>query len=58
MQLDCKEPTMAYRDFLEGETRYTSLKKTFPEEAEKLFAQSEQDAQERFAKYAQMAQGK
>ncbi|MDO4502620.1 MAG: pyruvate:ferredoxin (flavodoxin) oxidoreductase [Coriobacteriia bacterium] len=57
MQLDCKEPTMPYQDFLNGETRYTSLKKTFPDEAEKLFALGEQDARERFAKYQAMAKG-
>ncbi len=43
-QLDSKEPTASYRDFLMGEVRYNSLTRAFPERAEKLFAASEADA--------------
>ena len=43
-QLDSKEPTASYRDFLMGEVRYNSLTRAFPERAEKLFARSEADA--------------
>ncbi len=35
--LDSKEPKKSIQDFLNSEVRYASLKKTFPEEAEKLF---------------------
>ena len=52
--VDCKEPTLDYEEFLAGETRYASLKKTFPENAEKLFAIGKEDAKKRYAKYKGM----
>ena len=54
--LDSKEPTMSYQDFLAGEVRYASLHRTFPLNAEKLFAQAEQDAKERYESYRKLAQ--
>ena len=36
--LDSKAPTMAYEDFLKGETRFLALTRTFPENAKTLFA--------------------
>lgn len=54
--LDSKEPTKPLRDFLETEVRYTSLKRTFPEEAEELFAAAEKDAKERYENYRRMAE--
>ncbi len=53
-QLDSKEPTMPYKEFLAGEVRYNSLTRSFPENAEKLFEQSSQDAEERYKKYSDM----
>lgn len=53
--LDSKEPSADFQEFLLGEVRYTSLQKTFPDEAEKLFAKAEQDAKERYASYVRMA---
>ncbi|MBR6471937.1 MAG: pyruvate:ferredoxin (flavodoxin) oxidoreductase [Victivallales bacterium] len=49
--LDSKPPVMPYTDFLDGETRYAALKRTFPENAEKFFAQGETDAQARYQHY-------
>ena len=49
--VDCKEPTLPYEEFLMGETRYSSLKKTFPDNAEKLFAQGAKDAEERSQRF-------
>ena len=46
--LDSKEPTLPYRDFLAGEVRYSSLYHSFPNNAEKLFRQAEEDAAERY----------
>ena len=46
--LDSKEPTGDYQAFLDGEVRYQSLKLKNKERAEKLFAQSEQNAKERY----------
>ncbi|MGN0243404.1 MAG: pyruvate:ferredoxin (flavodoxin) oxidoreductase [Lachnospiraceae bacterium] len=37
-----------YQEFLNNETRYTRLTRSFPERAEKLFAASEQAAKERY----------
>ena len=53
--LDSKEPTTSFQDFLNSEVRYTSLKQSFPEVAEELFAQAEENAKERYAGYKKMA---
>jgi len=55
-QLDSKEPTMDYQQFLEGEVRYASLHKTFPQNAETLFAQAGQEAKARYESYKKMAE--
>lgn len=55
--LDSKAPTLSFRDFLMGEIRYTALKKQFPDKAEELFAQAEQEAKARLALYQKLAQG-
>ena len=47
-QLDSKEPTLPYEEFLNGEVRYASLRRTFPENAEKLFAEGTRQAKERY----------
>ncbi|WP_122643448.1 pyruvate:ferredoxin (flavodoxin) oxidoreductase [Luxibacter massiliensis] len=48
--LDSKEPKAEdYQAFLDGEVRYNALKRANPEKAEKLFAQNEQEAMERYA---------
>ena len=39
--LDSKEPTGNYVDFIKSETRYARLAQSFPERAEKLFADAE-----------------
>lgn len=54
-QLDSKEPTGDYQAFLQGEVRYSSLARKFPEIAPALYAKSEQDARERFACYKELA---
>jgi pyruvate-ferredoxin/flavodoxin oxidoreductase len=53
--LDSKETTMNFREFLMGEVRYSSLKKKYPEKAEKLFQKTEQDAKERLENYKRLA---
>jgi len=55
--LDSKEPAWdKFQDFLDGEVRYTSLKKTFPEEAERLDALAEKNAKWRYNSYKRMAE--
>ena len=46
--LDSKAPTMPYEDFLDGEVRYAALRRTFPENAKKLFAEGTRLAKERY----------
>jgi len=55
-QLDSKPPKEGFRDFLMGEVRYSSLTRTFPENAKKLFAQAEAEMKERYELYRQMAE--
>ena len=56
--LDSKEPTASFQEFLTGEVRYSALQKSFPEEAEELFAKAEKDAQERYESYKRLAEAK
>jgi pyruvate-ferredoxin/flavodoxin oxidoreductase len=53
--LDSKEPKESFRDFIMGEVRYSSLAKAYPEQAEELFAKTEQDAMERLENYKRLA---
>ncbi len=53
--LDSPEPKRPYTDFLEGEVRYSALKRTFPDNAEALFARGAEQAKERYEKYKKMS---
>ncbi len=52
--LDSKAPTDSYEDFILGEVRYSSLKRSNPERAARLFAKSEAEAKERFERYQKL----
>ena len=52
--LDSKAPSIDYEEFLDGEVRYASLRRTFPENAETLFAEGARLSRERYEKYAAM----
>ncbi len=54
-QLDSPEPIMDYREFLEGEVRYSSLQLTFPERARELFAKSEQEAKAKYQRLVELS---
>jgi len=55
--LDSKEPDWTkFQEFLSSEVRYSSLKKTFPAEAIKLFEIAEEDARWRYNFYRRMAE--
>ncbi len=55
-QLDSKEPDWsAFQNFLNGEVRYTSLKKAFPKEAAELFLAAEENAKWRYDSYRRLA---
>ena len=55
-ELDSKEPDWSkFQDFLKSEVRYTSLQKSFPENAEVLFERAEKDAKWRYNSYKRLA---
>ena len=54
--LDSKAPTLGYEDFLRGESRYSALDITFPENAKELFARAAEQARRRYESYAKMAE--
>jgi pyruvate-ferredoxin/flavodoxin oxidoreductase len=54
--LDSKEPDWSlFQGFLNSEVRYTSLKKSFPEQAAELFMAAETNAKWRYESYKRMA---
>ncbi len=55
--LDSKEPSLPYADFLDGEVRYSSLRRTFPDNAETLFNKGADLARERYRKYKALEGG-
>jgi len=55
-QLDYKGPNGTLHDFIMGEVRYNVLTRSFPKEAERLHKKLEEDINERYKKYKQMAE--
>ena len=53
--LDSKEPSESFQDFLMGQVRYSSLVRSFPNEAELLFKKAEEQAKERYETYKTLA---
>ncbi|WP_461631852.1 pyruvate:ferredoxin (flavodoxin) oxidoreductase [Labilibaculum euxinus] len=54
--LDSKEPVWEnFQNFLLGEVRYTSLQKSFPEQAKELFVAAEENAKWRYKTYKRQA---
>ncbi|MSS64698.1 pyruvate:ferredoxin (flavodoxin) oxidoreductase [Velocimicrobium porci] len=47
-QLDSKEPTLDYKDFIMGEVRYNRLSRSNPERAQELFDKAEKDAKAKY----------
>ncbi len=47
-QMDSKDPSASYRDFIMNEVRYSSLARKFPERAEELFAEAEKQAKAKY----------
>ena len=55
--LDSKEPDWSkFQDYLAGEVRFLSLKKAFPEEADELFAATQEAALKRYKSYVRKTQ--
>ena len=55
-KLDSKAPNGKLREFMMGETRFSSLTRTFPETAERLFAEAEVQCEKRYEKYRKLAE--
>ncbi len=56
LQLDSKEPDFSkLRDWMLMQTRFSALKRTFPERAEELFKKAEEDARWRWNYYKHLA---
>jgi pyruvate-ferredoxin/flavodoxin oxidoreductase len=54
--IDSKEPDWSkFQEYLMGEVRYTSLMKSFPEEAEELFKAAEENAKWRYKSYKRLS---
>ncbi len=53
--LDSKDPKGDFQEFIMGESRYGSLKLSFPEKADRLYEKAERDAKERLEKYKALA---
>lgn len=54
--LDSKEPKGNVRDFIMGQVRYSAIAKQFPDVAEELFTQLEENIQERYETYKRLAE--
>ncbi len=54
-QLDSKEPTADYQEFLTNEVRYSSLARSNPERAKELFANAEASAKAKYKKLVRLA---
>ncbi len=46
--LDSKEPTLDYEEFLDGEVRFSSLRRTFPDNADALFKEGAKLAADKY----------
>jgi pyruvate-ferredoxin/flavodoxin oxidoreductase len=53
---DSKEITGNFQEFIKGERRYTSLLKTAPADAERVYAEAEKDAHRRFELFKKMGE--
>ena len=56
--LDSKEPNGKFKEFIMGQTRYSSLAKEFPQVADKLFELTEKQAMERYEDYKKLSEMK
>ena len=52
--LDSKAPTADYIEFINGETRYSSLKRSFPGKAEKLFSIAAENSIDKYNKLVRL----
>lgn len=58
LQLDSRTPTRKVQDFMLMETRFKMLTKSKPEDAKRLWAEAQQDAEKRYRFYEYLASRK
>jgi pyruvate-ferredoxin/flavodoxin oxidoreductase len=56
LKIDAKAPTIPYKEFLEGEVRYSALEVSFPENADELFAKAEDIAERDYNELLRLAE--
>ena len=54
--LDYKKPTLPVEEFFNGEVRYAGLRVKYPETAQRLFAQAQAQADQRYETYCRLAE--
>jgi len=54
--LDSKEPKNSFKEFINGEVRYSQLMNVFPEVADGMFDLAEEYAAERYARYKKLSE--
>jgi len=55
LRLDSPPPTIPYREFAMTEARFSALRQTHPEHAERLLEQAQQEVTERYEQYQRLA---
>jgi pyruvate-ferredoxin/flavodoxin oxidoreductase len=58
LSLDSRTPTRKVKDYFQQQTRFKMLQKSHPEDAKRLWAEAQQDADMRFHMYEYLAQRK
>jgi pyruvate-ferredoxin/flavodoxin oxidoreductase len=56
LQLDSKEPSIPYREFIQSETRFNMLWHTHPEDAERFLEQAQKEVNHRYSYYKQLSE--
>ena len=54
--LDSKEPSLDLREFMDGEVRFKSLTRSFPDEAERLLEEAKVHAKTKYETYKKMSE--
>jgi pyruvate-ferredoxin/flavodoxin oxidoreductase len=54
--LDSQEPKTSFKEYIQGEIRYSSLRKVLPNKADELFDQAEKNAKDRYNIYKKLSQ--
>jgi pyruvate-ferredoxin/flavodoxin oxidoreductase len=55
LHIDCKPPSIPYRDYLASETRFSVLNRTHPDAAEHFLKLAQKHVESKFSLYEQLA---